>query len=123
MSVMDRDRWSKLGPLLDAALELSPDDRTECLAALSTTAPDDVVAELRQLLAADAAAGRRSFLERPVELTLAGVRVGAYTLERPLGDGGMGSVWLARRTDGRFDGVAAVKLLDLALLTEAGQAR
>jgi serine/threonine-protein kinase len=35
----------------------------------------------------------------------------------------MGSVWLARRSDGRFEGTAAVKLLNLALVSEAGQAR
>jgi serine/threonine-protein kinase len=35
----------------------------------------------------------------------------------------MGSVWLARRSDGRFEGRAAVKLLNLALLSPAGQER
>jgi len=40
--------------------------------------------------------------------------LGPYTLARELGHGGMGSVWLARRTDGRFEGLAAVKLLNLA---------
>ena len=35
----------------------------------------------------------------------------------------MGSVWLARRTDGRFEGHAAVKLLNLSLLSAAGQER
>src|SRR6185437_2267583 len=52
-----------------------------------------------------------------------GLELGAYTLERLLGQGGMGSVWLARRTDGRFEGEAAVKLLNLALLTSSGQER
>ena len=49
--------------------------------------------------------------------------MGAYTLERPLGAGGMGAVWLGRRSDGRFDGRVAIKLLNLALLDERGQAR
>jgi eukaryotic-like serine/threonine-protein kinase len=40
-----------------------------------------------------------------------------------LGRGGMGSVWLARRTDGRFEGRAAVKVLNLALLSATGQER
>ena len=32
------------------------------------------------------------------------MRVGAYTLISPIGQGGMGSVWLAERSDGRFEG-------------------
>src|SRR5690606_15714794 len=44
-------------------------------------------------------------------------------IEAPLGHGGMGTVWLARRTDGRFEGRAAVKILNLALLSPAGQER
>src|ERR1035441_887548 len=36
------------------------------------------------------------------ELVLAGQSIGAYTLVSAIGHGGMGSVWLARRSDGRF---------------------
>lgn len=122
MAVPDRDRWRLLEPLLDRALDLSPTQRADWLDALSTTAPD-IAAELASLLADDDAAEERGFLSTPVELSLAGMVVGAYTLERPLGHGGMGSVWLARRTDGRFEGRAAVKLLNLALLSGAGQER
>lgn len=35
----------------------------------------------------------------------------------------MGHVWLARRCDGRFEGVVAIKLLNVALLGRAGAAR
>ena len=35
----------------------------------------------------------------------------------------MGSVWLARRSDGRFEGQVAVKLLNLALLARGGAER
>jgi serine/threonine-protein kinase len=41
-------------------------------------------------------------------------------LERLLGRGGMGAVWLAHRSDGRYAGRAAVKLLNLSLLGRAG---
>ena len=63
------------------------------------------------------------FLDRPLDVTLAGLEFGAYRLERPLGQGGMGTVWLARRADGRFEGTAAVKILNLALLSATGQER
>jgi eukaryotic-like serine/threonine-protein kinase len=120
--VMDRDRWNALEPLLDEALDLAPDDRDRWLDALRTTAPD-VAAELGFLLSVDHDAVRSGFLERPSAVSLEGLDLGGWTLERPIGRGGMGSVWLARRSDGRFEGRAAVKLLNLALVGEVGQAR
>ncbi len=41
---------------------------------------------------------------------LAGDRVGPYTLERELGRGGMGVVWLAARSDGAYERKVALKL-------------
>ncbi|HXT21628.1 MAG TPA: serine/threonine-protein kinase [Thermoanaerobaculia bacterium] len=58
-----------------------------------------------------------------LEPALAGQVLGAYTLRAPIGRGGMGSVWLAERNDGRFVGVAAVKLLNAGLLGREGEAR
>ncbi len=63
------------------------------------------------------------FLAKPLEIDLAGLQIGPYVLERMVGEGGMGSVWLARRADGRFEGRAAVKLLNLSLLSNTGQER
>jgi len=59
----------------------------------------------------------------PAEATLTGQTVGAYTLMSAIGQGGMGSVWLARRSDGRFEGHAAVKFLNAALVGHAGGER
>ena len=41
----------------------------------------------------------------------------------PLGHGGMGSVWLAHRNDGRFEGKVAIKLLNAALVGRAAEGR
>jgi serine/threonine-protein kinase len=41
----------------------------------------------------------------------AGQQFGHYTLTEPVGSGGMGTVWRAERSDGRFEGEVAVKLL------------
>ena len=47
--------------------------------------------------------------------------VGVYTLISQIGQGGMGSVWLAERNDGRFDRRVAIKFLNLALIGKAGE--
>ena len=127
MSVVDRDRWRVLEPLLDQALELTAEERERWLASLRTTSAP-LADELATLLSNEEFADRRGFLaERPdADASLAGFRLGAYTLERPLGHGGMGSVWLARRTDGATAEDAApvaIKLLNLALLSPTGQER
>jgi len=57
------------------------------------------------------------------EASLAGQTVGSYTLVSPIGQGGMGTVWLAQRSDGRFEGRAAVKFLNVALVGRAGGER
>ncbi|HKY90949.1 MAG TPA: serine/threonine-protein kinase, partial [Nevskiaceae bacterium] len=51
-------------------------------------------------------------------LTLApGAALGPYRLESPLGRGGMGEVWLSRRSDGLFEAPVALKLLHPHLQT------
>jgi eukaryotic-like serine/threonine-protein kinase len=97
------------------------------VAALRAQEPG-LAAELESCLAELATLSREGFLAdaapRPPG---AGAQpeqtVGAYTLSSPIGRGGMGTVWLARRSDGRFEGTAAVKLLNAELVGRAGGQR
>lgn len=130
MNVPDPERWARLSPLLDELLDLPPPERVARLAALTLDAPD-LGDELATLLAGSQRAQSARFLTGVLdapgaaapEHCLAGQRLGAYVLESPLGQGGTGSVWRARREDGRYEGAVAVKLLHLSLLGRAGAER
>jgi len=45
-------------------------------------------------------------------------RIGPYEVDRLLGRGGMGAVYLAHRADGHFEQQVAIKLIDLPLATD-----
>src|SRR6185503_5465842 len=123
---LTREQLSALLPLLDEALDLAPPERAAWLAALRLERPA-LAAEVETLLADEDRLDALGFLvgapEGPLVPGLAGRRLGAYTLERPLGQGGMGTVWLARRSDGRYDSTVAVKLLNVALFDPVGAER
>ena len=131
MDPADPTRWLRLSALLDEALDLAADDRAAWLMRLAESEPE-LVDELERLLADHAASAAARFMTGgagsiPVDPglagSLAGQTLGAYTLERPIGQGGMGSVWLAKRSDGRYAGEVAVKLLNASLIGHAGGER
>ncbi len=125
MSGIDRQRWAQLSPLLDELLDLPPAGRTARLQALQAQ-DAELAAELQALLQRQDALDAQGFLARtalPPPPGLAGQTLGAYTLERELGRGGMGQVWLARRTDGRYEGQVAIKLLQGGLFGHGDVAR
>ena len=127
MADLSPERWRLVSPYLDEAMELSDEARAAWLAqvrARDATLADD----LEALLDEHGHAGREGFLEgKPPSPSapspLAGQTVGDWTLASLIGQGGMGNVWLARRNDGRFEGRAAVKLLNASLLGRAGEER
>ncbi len=138
MEALDKGRWLALSPLLDELLDLPPEDRTARLAALHAQDPA-AAAQLRDMLARADGLEQQGFMAAPaVDLLqpglaaaasamplpdLAGQALGPYVLERQLGQGGMGTVWLARRADGRFEGRVAVKFLMAGLLGQGDSGR
>jgi serine/threonine-protein kinase len=125
--LFDKERWIRLSPLLEQCLALEGAERAAWLDRLR--ASDAALAgEVAALLAEQEALQREGFLDgtaspRSAAVSLAGLVVGDYTLRAPLGQGGMGSVWLADRSDGRFSGQAAIKLLNVSLIGRDGEAR
>ena len=125
MAVIEKTRWRVVGPLLDDLLDADSSERAARLAEIRRTNPG-LATELEILLARETVIDREAFLEGsalPKEATLTGKVIGSYTVDRLLGQGGMGSVWLAHRSDGRFEGQAAVKFLNLALMGHGGAER
>jgi eukaryotic-like serine/threonine-protein kinase len=128
----DIDAWRRISSLLDAGLELDAPARERWLADIAAKDPS-VAARLRELFSVNAGLESSGFLENAVvdsaELStlvgasMAGKTLGAYTIERLVGRGGMGTVWLAHRSDGRFEGRAAVKLLNIALVGHPAEQR
>src|SRR5262245_9665059 len=129
MPPINPDRWRVLSPYLDQALDVPADDRAAWLAALAA-GDASLAADLRSILGHDEQVRQSQFLECAVldpqtvpMASLEGQVVGAYRLVSRLGQGGTGSVWLAERCDGRFEGRAAVKLLNISLVGRAGEQR
>ena len=129
MRRLDPDLWRKLSPYLDEALEIDPEQRPAWLASVAQASPD-IAADLRALLADQTSIADSRFLEgvvqiavRPTTPSLAGQVLGAYRLLSLIGQGGMGTVWLAERCDGRFEGRAAVKLLNIAVMGRTSEER
>ena len=126
MGAISASRWHRASPHLDRLLELPASECETYLASLRAEdreAADDVAALLAEhrLLTAEQFLASSAAL-RP-EPALKGASIGPYCLDSPIGHGGMGSVWLAERCDGRFQGRVAVKLLNAALLGRGAERR
>jgi serine/threonine protein kinase/Tfp pilus assembly protein PilF len=127
VSTLSPDRWQAVAPHLERALELPEEERAALVAALRHQDPT-LATDLQSLLDEHQALVGKGFLERtagglPGEEAHAGQALGAYTLLSAIGQGGMGTVWRARRNDGRFDRDVAVKFPSMAWIGEAGRER
>ncbi len=125
ISTPNLDQWRALSPLLDKALELDGEERSAWI----RSQDPELAHQLELILGEYRLLAEEGFLENrvieipPTDVTLAGKTIGVYKLIGQIGQGGMGSVWLAERNDGRFERQVAVKFLNLALMGKAGEER
>jgi serine/threonine-protein kinase len=119
-------QWQFLSPYLDEALDMSHHELSLWLPSLRAQ-NSSLAEQLETLLAEHRSLSEEGFLEknsvRMPEVGLAGHSLGAYTMISQVGQGGMGSVWLAARNDGRFERQVAIKFLNTALIGKRGEER
>ncbi len=127
---LDKQRWQQARAIFDELIDLPlPQREPRLLVACGGDAA--LLAEVRSLLAADVeddGPGRTSTLalnraapdlldelgeeaQRKTADAWIGTRLGAWQLQRQIGRGGMGAVYLAERADGAYQQQAAVKLV------------
>ncbi|HEX8814583.1 MAG TPA: serine/threonine-protein kinase, partial [Terriglobales bacterium] len=125
MLTLTPDQWQEVSPYLDEVLDLTPEERPAWLFALSQR-DANLASIVRTLLDEQAQLKEEGFLEKSpfrIGSGLAGQKIGAYTLVSQIAQGGMGSVWLAQRSDGRFERQAAVKFVSIALTSRVTEER
>ena len=122
--------WAEIKALFEQALNLPVEQREAFIAEAVNEAT--ARAELLSLLQHhNASTGEQGFMDAPAlpsVLSLApsvrpGQRFGAWEIVRPVGSGGMGEVFEARRADGQYQGRAAIKLLKRGMDSSAVLAR
>ena len=125
---MQTDKWKKIKEILGDVLSLEPSARRSFLdnAGLS----EEIRAEVESLLAFETEAKdsmrlsaieftRDFFDNRDEKTAFVGQDFGVYRVVSELGYGGMGAVYLAERTDGKFEQKVALKVLKREMNTAA----
>jgi len=127
----DHQLYAQAKSILQRVFEIPAAERGAYLESVCGNHPE-LRAEVFSLLAAHEQVSRQ-FLDSPLALQidgaetgadaddkdLTGQRIGAYRLERLLGRGGMGAVYLASRDDGEFKKHVAIKFIRSSVATPA----
>ena len=125
---MDAERWKRVDELLQASVQVPADQQQEFVR-LACGDDAELLQEVSSLLSAHHEAD--NFLDQPLVEgaalknpaledqefvdSLTGRVVSHYRILSHLAHGGMGSVWLAERNDGRFERRVAIKFLNIAV--------
>jgi serine/threonine-protein kinase len=133
---MEPELWKRVDELLQSALEVDPEHRDAFLQDACSNDPE-LLGEVRSLLTSHRKAG--DFLRTPaaelaaraiateeaplLSRSLEGQLISHYRILNMIGRGGMGTVWLAERCDGRFERKVAIKFIHLALLGQTSAER
>ncbi|HMS42335.1 MAG TPA: protein kinase, partial [Pyrinomonadaceae bacterium] len=118
---MNQERWKQIDELFDAALDL-PETEREAFLSKKTNGDDELKNKLLKLLKATTTA---DFMEKSamgiaaqnladektvvIERNFIGQNLGTYRVERQIGAGGMGEIYLA--TDEKLNRQVALKIL------------
>ncbi len=119
---MTPQRYSQVKSLFQLVLEQPRESRPAFLER-ACGADRDLYQQVRELLKADDTS--EQFLDKPAVAPLSKIladaekdaadpmpaQIGPYELQKPLGSGGMGAVYLARRADKSFDKQVAIKII------------
>ena len=128
---MDKDRWHRIESLFDQALALADEERDPFLRRACADAPD-LLGEVQALIASARDTGgtlRRAVAAEAGQLApdpasaMVGRRIGRFRLVQLIGEGGMGTVYLAERETGEFAHSVAIKLLPRAMASPLAVAR
>ena len=124
MTDAERDAWVQADRILDRLLDLPPQSRRAHLAGMDID--DSLRDRVNRLLVA--MEGGDGLLDHPERMlpslalhALRGRRLGRWVMEAEIGRGGVAVVYRARSLDGPAGQVAAVKVLTLGALAQAGR--
>ena len=107
---MNPERWERIKELFGSALEKEPAEREAFL--IGACGEDaSLHAELKSLLASYGSERSASFPQSGEVADLAGRRIGPYEVQRRIGAGGMGAVYLAVRADDVYSKQVALKVV------------
>lgn len=126
-SQADSRDWAEVQRLLDELVDLQPAER---VAELDRREPSPAIAKrVRELLSAldespdylEARSAPLPASATPVASLAEGTQIGLWRIERLLGRGGMGEVYLAKRADDAFEQRVAIKLVGAHAVAHIGR--